>query len=114
MIEESRDPAACRTRAEAFSLERTVEAYLELYAERAAAFDFAICSHTLEDVVQVPHAAWAASPPAEHVHAILWTGEIPRTERIFTDPAAYDDYLREVVPDPPPRPRRRRRRLIGR
>lgn len=64
--------------------------------------------------LQVPHAAWAASPPAERVHAILWTGEIPCTERIFTDSAAYDDYLREVVPDPPPRPRRRRRRLIGR
>lgn len=35
-IEERRDPAACRARAEDFSLDRTVDAYLALYAETGA------------------------------------------------------------------------------
>ncbi len=37
VIEEPREAAACRARAEAFSLEATVEAYAALYAEVRAA-----------------------------------------------------------------------------
>jgi Methyltransferase domain len=61
--------------------------------------------------LQVPRAVWESAPAEARVVRVWWEGELPCEERLFWDPAAYDAYLAEVVPeDPAPRGRRLLRR----
>ena len=63
------------------------------------------------DEFQVPRATYDALSAEDRTQQLWWDGSFTAAERIFTEPAELEDYLREVVP---PNPKRKLLRGRGR
>ena len=64
--------------------------------------------------LQFPRHAYDALTPAERVQELWWSGPFTAAERIFTEPADLEAYLRAVVPPDGATGRRRLRDLVRR